>query len=448
MWRDRSLEVVIEGPAGTGKSRGILEKLHYCAIKYRGMRGLIVRKTRESLTESGLVTFEEQVLPEGSPIANGPKRETRKSYEYPNGSSIVVAGLVSSGRDQRAKVMSTEYDIIIVLEATELAEHEYEQLLTRLRNGRMPYQQLIADCNPDAPTHWLHQRCDRGVASVHFSRHQDNPRWYDHRQNIWTPAGEIYIKTVLGALSGVRRKRLLDGARAAAEGTVYEFDRAVHMIDAMPKGWQSWRKIRVIDFGYTNPFVCQWWAIDGDERMYLYREIYQSQTLVEDHQRQILALSRDEQIEATISDHDAEDRATLQQPRAYYCETCKRTIANATEETAHAGHTLRSDALYTVAASKPVQRGIEAVQARLRVQPDGKPRLFVLSTALVASDERLVEAKKPYSTAQEFDGYIWPKGIDGKPLKEEPVKLNDHGMDAMRYAVMYTDNPPGQGVFL
>jgi len=27
-------------------------------------------------------------------------------------------------------------------------------------------------------------------------------------------------------------------------------------------------------------------------------------------------------------------------------------------------------------------------------------------------------------------------------VKEEPVKVNDHGMDAMRYAVMYVDGAP------
>src|SRR4051794_38595855 len=87
---DRSPEVVISGPAGTGKSRACIEKLHLCALNYPGMRGLIVRKTRESLTESALVTFEAKVLPEGSPIARGPQRRLRQAYHYPNGSEVVV----------------------------------------------------------------------------------------------------------------------------------------------------------------------------------------------------------------------------------------------------------------------------------------------------------------------------------------------------------------------
>ena len=56
--------------------------------------------------------------------------------------------------------------------------------------------------------------------------------------------------------------------------------------------------------------------------------------------------------------------------------------------------------------------------------------------SLVEVDEALREDTKPYCTEQEFDSYVWPKGQDGKAVKEQPVKLFDHGMDAMRYLVM------------
>lgn len=410
LWACRDKEVVIEGPAGTGKSRSVLEKLHFCAMKYPKMRGLIARKTRESMTESVLVTFEEKVLPEGSPLTLGAERKNRQSYDYDNGSTIVIAGLIASGRSQRAKIMSTEYDMICVFEATELNEQEFEDLTTRLRNYVMPYQQIIADCNPDVPTHWLHQRCDNKVSRVFFSRHEDNPRLYNKKLNNWTAEGVDYVLGTLERLTGARKPRLRYGQRAAAEGAVYEFDRAVHLIDYMPTGWEAWRKIRGIDFGFTNPFTCQWWAIDGDGRLYLYREIYMSQRANEDHARQIVALSAGETYEATVADHDAEDRATL------------------------AIH-----GVPTSAAFKSIKLGIEQVQIRMKKAGDGKPRLFILSGALVEQDAVLEKAKKPLCTEKEFDGYIWPKGQDNKPLKEEPIKLNDHGMDTMRYVVAYVD---------
>jgi phage terminase large subunit len=50
----------------------------------------------------------------------------------------------------------------------------------------------------------------------------------------------------------------------------------------------------------------------------------------------------------------------------------------------------------------------------------------------------LIDAKKPWCTEQEFTDYVW----SNKKTKEEPVKENDHGMDAVRYAVMHVDGEP------
>jgi hypothetical protein len=220
---DRRPEVVLSGPAGTGKSRACLEKLHLCALKYPGTRALIVRKTRESLTESALVTFEEKVLPEGSPVARGPQRRLRQAYRYPNRSEVVVGGL-----DKPSKVMSTEYDLIYVQEAIELNEDDWESLTTRLRNGVMPFQQLIADTNPDAPTHWLKVRADAGRCVLLESRHEDNPAVWDHDRGEWTPAGAQYIAT-LERLTGVRFQRLRHGLWVQAEGAWFPaFDRSRH----------------------------------------------------------------------------------------------------------------------------------------------------------------------------------------------------------------------------
>ena len=48
-----------------------------------------------------------------------------------------------------------------------------------------------------------------------------------------------------------------------------------------------------------------------------------------------------------------------------------------------------------------------------------------------------------YSTEQEFGAYIYAKPKEGRPPNEDPVKENDHGMDAMRYAVAYVDKIDG-----
>jgi phage terminase large subunit len=98
----------------------------------------------------------------------------------------------------------------------------------------------------------------------------------------------------------------------------------------------------------------------------------------------------------------------------------------------------------TVAATKTVSDGIQAVQARLKVQGDGQPRLLICRDAIVERDQALKDAAKPQCTEEEIVGYIWDRGTakaqsDGKPPKEAPVKENDHGMDALRYLVAERD---------
>lgn len=400
-FRRRDPELLLSGPAGTGKSRACLEKLHLCCLKYPGMRALMARKTRASLTESAMVTMDGKVLHE---LDNVSFHTTTQEYRYPNGSVIVVGGL-----DKATKIMSSEYDMMYVQEATELSEHDWESLTTRLRNGVMPYQQLLADCNPDAPTHWLKARADAGKTLMLESRHEDNPVLYDRITGAWTEAGATYISK-LDALTGVRLLRLRQGIWAAAEGMVYDgWDRAVHLIDRSAVEIRpEWARFWVVDFGYVNPFVWQEWAEDPDGRLYRIREIYRTQRLVEDHAKDIRAATANgPRPRAVICDHDAEDRATLEK---------------------HLG-------MRTVAAEKAVSPGIQAVASRLKIAGDNRPRLFLLRDSLVRRDPELVEAKRPTCTEEEIESYVW----NDKRLKDEPVKENDHGMDATRYMVAHRD---------
>lgn len=398
--------MVLAGPAGTGKSRACLEKLHLLAEQVPGLRGLILRRTRESLTEAALVTWEQHVLPENHPALEGPRRNFRQVYRYPNGSELVVGGL-----DKPGKIMSTEYDVAYIQEAIELPEDGWEAVTTRLRNGRLGYQQLFADTNPDRPTHWLKRRCDAGRCLLLESRHEDNPRLWTAAG--WTAEGADYI-TKLDALTGPRKHRLRHGRWVQAEGVVYDgWDSARHLVDraAVP---DTWPRYWSVDFGYTNPFVWQAWALDPDGRLVRYREVYHTGRLVEDHARRILELTRGEpRPRAIVCDHDAEDRATLER---------------------HLG-------LKTVAAHKTVSDGIQAVASRLKCAGDGKPRLVLMRDSLDARDPRRDEGKRPACTEEEVDGYVW--NIDGGRRKgEEPVKDDDHGMDALRYMVAHLDLVP------
>lgn len=394
-------EVVLVGAAGTGKTYANLVKINRLCWHYPGLRVLMLRKVRADLAQSVLVTWERDVLGYENPMCQGATREHRQTYQYPNGSLVALAGM-----DRPGKVLSSEWDIIYVSEVTQLEEHDWEMLGMRLARGSdFPYPQLLGDTNPDRPDHWLKRRMDFGQTTGLVSFHHDNPMFYAGGE--WTPKGAAYLRR-LEKLTGVRKARYLKGLWVIADGAIYEdWNEAIHLIDPFDIP-ANWRRYRVIDFGFTNPFVCQWWALDPDGRMYLYREIYRTKRLVQDHAEDIKRLSAEERIELTIADHDAEDRATLHR-----------------------------HGVQTVAAKKEVLSGIQAVQERLKAQEDGKPRLFIFRGALVEPDPELMDSesgdKRPASTAAEIGGYVW----SNKTTKEAPLKEDDHGMDAMRYMAMH-----------
>src|SRR6185312_2356259 len=172
-------ELVISGPAGTGKSRASLEKIHLLCCLVPGLRVLGLRKTFASFKASGLVTFDEKVQPERDGVKFwGPTKKRPAQYVYPNESVFVVGGL-----DDPAKVLSTEYDIIYIMQAEEIEEEEWDTCSTRCRNGKIPWQQLIGDVNPGPPQHWLRRYAESNRVQWLESRHTDNPRYY-------TDAGE------------------------------------------------------------------------------------------------------------------------------------------------------------------------------------------------------------------------------------------------------------------
>ncbi len=405
-------ELVIAGPAGTGKTRGVLNFLHCLCRDYPDLRVLIMRARRSDLTESTLVTFEQEVLAADgcAHLAEGVQRKQRHSYRYPSGSEIVLAGLDRSP----TKVRSSAWDIIYANEASELAEASWEEASSRLeRPGRSSrFGWLIADTNPAWPTHWLKKRCDAGRAVLWTTLHQANPAMWTRAG--WTAAGLRYLAK-LETLTGHRLQRLRYGKWVSAEGAVYDGFRAdLHVIQPFPIPY-AWTRYRVVDFGFTNPFVVQWWAQDPDGRLYRYREMYRSRRTVAQWSERILASSGPERLyQATVADHDREDRETMH----------------------NAG-------ILTVPAFKAVIPGIEAVQERLIVRADGKPRLFFFADSHAlwdGRDDALAEEGKPTSTLEEIESYRWAKATEGKATKEEPVKLNDHGCDAMRYLVAYADD--------
>jgi len=435
----RDEEVLVSGPAGTGKSRACLEKVYAICLLTPNVRALIVRKTLTSLGSSALVTWRNYVVKEalatGNVVYYGGSSSEAAQYRFKNGSSVTIGGL-----DKPTRIMSTEYDIIYVQEATEITIEDIEMLNTRLRNSVIKFQQLLMDCNPAGDKHPLKLRCNVGTCKLIESRHEDNPRLFDDDGQL-TKQGKKYIG-ILNKLTGVRYKRLRLGLWVSAEGIVYEeFDPALHILpwsydkddNQLPLP-EEWPRYWVIDFGYIHPFVLKCYAEGPDGELYMYREIYMTGRTVAEHAQTIMNcvtrtvtktwndhINRVDRVQVTtewiepkpsaiICDHDAEGRSTFE----------------------------KATGLGTVPAIKFVNTGIDLVKGRLTPGDDGYPQFYLMADSLVERDQTLAEALRPTCTAEEYPSYVWKVTNDGRK-QDEPVKRDDDGIDCDRYMIMYKD---------
>lgn len=405
LWRSKATEIVMSGPAGTGKSRACLEKLHFCALKYPRMRGLIIRKTRESLSEAALVTFEDKVLPPSDPIKDGPRRNFRQAYHYPNRSEIVVGGL-----DKPGKIMSTEYDMIYVQEATELDLTSWLALTTRLRNGVMPYQQLLADCNPDAPTHWLWIRAQAGTTTMLHSRHEDNPRLY--RAGQWTDEGRAYreklerlghIDAKTGERVGTEYQRLGLGLWVQATGVIFGVwsdgpsdgnvtEAAEYEPEAGPVLW-------FVDDGYVGTRDAQTghWTADSHPRVFLLAQLR--------HDGTINVFAESDEAYKLSNDH-IDDVLKLPYPLPNFAVVDKSA--------AELKGRLHAAGVYTRNSPSDVEESIKELRRALALDTNGRRRVKVHPRCAN------LRAEMP-SYRRDPNGKI--------------IKAFDHSIDALRYGL-------------
>lgn len=177
-FKDDSPVICLCGVAGSGKSRIILEKIHYLCETFPGIRILLTRNTRVSMNYSTLYTWEEFVLPKNHPARKGAAKKYRDCYYYPNGSEVHCFGL-----DDVEKVLSSEWDIVYVNEAIDIPEEMAISIYSRLRGTNGPYNQLILDCNPGSQRHWLFQMHLKNNKKLPLKMmwfwHEDNPAFFE-----------------------------------------------------------------------------------------------------------------------------------------------------------------------------------------------------------------------------------------------------------------------------
>lgn len=429
---DTGGEYLLEGAAGTGKSRAGLEFAHFLCWKYPGIRLLFARQKKDKMAESVLETWEKKVLWPGHPaLVPERSRERRTNYHFPNASHIVLLGLHDA-----QDTFSMEFDGAIVFEAIQTTLDTWEKLARLNRNAMMPFQFRLAETNPGPKAHYLNQRAIQGKIRRLKSTHKDNPFLYDAEKGDWTPRGKDYMAE-LRSTHGANYSNLYLGEWVSAAGAVWPmYDESVHVTtrEYLP---EIEYYMGSMDFGWKNPGCLQVWGVDRQKNIYRVAEVYQTEKHMDWWGERIVELYQQYPMRTIVAD-SAEPRS-IDFLNDYLGPRCDRPMARIVrpfiKKTAGAG-----EGLY----------GLDVVRWALSMNSVGMPRMRFLADAFpFGKDEVRVARNLPACTEDEIPSYTFIDKDEGVYTPEKPdPNCEDHGCDATRMMAVwhwknhYQDNSP------
>ena len=289
MLRAKTKHIGFGGARGGGKSWAVRTKAKLLALRYPGIRLLIVRRTYPELVNNHIQILRTELLG----IAKYNDKD--KVLRFGNGSQI---NFMYCARDQDLdRLQGVEYDVIFLDEATQLSEHQMKTITACVRGVNDYPKRVYYTCNPGGQGHgyikrvFIDRRYEEG----------ENPEDYTFIQSLVTDnrvlmqAQPDYIRQ-LEALPPKLRKAWLEGSWDVYEGLFFEEFRPTpdpalcaaagispaeaekrrlftHVIPAFDPP-REWKLYRSFDWGYSRPFSCAWWAVDFDGRLYRSLELY------------------------------------------------------------------------------------------------------------------------------------------------------------------------------
>lgn len=274
--RAKTRHVGYGGARGGGKSWAVREKARLLALRWPGIKILIVRRTMPELERNHI-----QYL---TPMLRGIAKynEQKKVYKFANGSTI---GLMYCEKDKDLdRLQGAEYDVIFIDEATQLTEHQLRSIAACNRGtGAFP-RRIYYTCNPGGPAHAYIKRL---FVERRFQG-DENPDDYTFIQARVTDndalmaADPDYVK-VLDNLPEKMKAAWRYGSWDIYDGQFFDDFRDIpanyasrlntHVIDPFepPANWTYYRSY---DYGYNKPFSVGWWAVDFEGILYRILELY------------------------------------------------------------------------------------------------------------------------------------------------------------------------------
>ncbi len=357
----RARHTAYGGARGGGKSWAMRRKFILLALRYPGLNLLLLRRTLPELRENHLIPMQRELY--GFAVYNSAERV----FRFPNGSRIKL-GYCDTMQDVY-QYQGQEYAVIGLEEATHFTEEQMRFLTTCNRTTRKDFSpRMYYTCNPGNVGHaWVKRLfIDRLYAE------NENPndylfipaRIYDNK--VLLDADPNYIRQ-LEALPEELRRAHLDGNWDVHAGQYFrEFSRDRHVIEPFEiPSW--WRRFRSMDWGYNDPCCVLWHAVDGENRVYTYRELYVRETRAGEVAAMVLELSRGESISYTVASPDMWQKrgAVLSGAGGFEGETLAELFT--------------SSGLSLTPADNSRVPGWNRVRDFLAVAPDGRPNWLCFS---------------------------------------------------------------------
>jgi PBSX family phage terminase large subunit len=275
-------------------------------------------------------------------------------------------------------------------EMTLYPENVIEMIDTRLSN---PHSMGFASMNPSYPSHKLKQWIDKADSgdpnyySMHFTL-DDNP-FLD----------ESYKKRVKDSVSGLFYKRNYLGLWCLAEGAIFDFfDRNTYVWKYQPKACAEYY-VAGVDYGTSNAFACVIVGVSTGKANQTGKMLWVEQEYYWD--------SKKTHRQKTNSEY-AEDVEKLLEPYGVRIVYIDPSAASFRAE-------LRKRNIHTVDAHNDVEDGIRIMTSEMK-----RGALFVMDRCT--------------NLIREIEGYVWDSKA-GERGWDEPVKKNDHAVDALRYVI-------------
>ena len=294
-------DVLYGGAAGGGKSFALLaDPLRYCHNPNH--RGLLLRRTLDELTE--LIDKSRQLYVKAFPGAKF--RESKSTWHFPSGATIWFTYL-DKDKDV-TRFQGQAFNWIGIDEITQYpTPYVWDYLRSRLRTTDPELQQhLYMRCtaNPGGVGGWW-------VKKTYIDGTPENKPFpaFDietKKDFVWPPGHEkagqpLFFRkfvparltdnphlmadgqyeAMLRSLPDVERRRLLEGDLDVAEAAAFqEIFRSKHIVESFELP-TNWPRIRMADYGYAAPSCVLWGAIDWDDNIWIYRELYEKHLTAE-----------------------------------------------------------------------------------------------------------------------------------------------------------------------